>query len=61
MFDPYMDGPGAVKAGCARCQTLLEIHEHHQKMLRLMRAFAPPPAPKKKSAAVDDRQESLFG
>jgi hypothetical protein len=61
MYDPYTDGRGAVKAGCARCEMLADIHESHEKMLRLMRAFAPPPvAPRKQSPAFDDRQESLF-
>jgi hypothetical protein len=61
MFDPYMDGRGAVKAGCTRCEALAEIHDCHQKMLRLMRGFAPPPViPKKPGTSFDDRQESLF-
>lgn len=61
MFDPFADGPGAIKAGCERCTALLEIHASHQRMLMLMRGFAPPVS--KKSAAqqaLDDAQESLF-
>ena len=60
-YDPYMDGRGGIKAGCTRCELLAEIHECHEKMLRLMRGFAPPPAaPKKEAAGFDERQESLF-
>ena len=61
MFDPYSDGPGAVKAGCTRCEALLDINDCHQKMLRLMRTFAPQTSKKQPAALVDDRQESLFG
>ncbi len=60
MFDPYADGAGAVRGGCDRCNALLEIHECHQRMLRLMRTFAPPPVKKKADGAFDDLQESLF-
>jgi len=60
MFDPYSDGAGAVKGGCARCTSLLEIHECHQRMLRLMRSFAPPVVKKKTAVPFDDLQESLF-
>jgi len=61
MYDPYMDGRGAVKAGCTRCETLADIYEIHEKMLRLMRTFAPPPpTPKKPAEGFDERQESLF-
>jgi hypothetical protein len=61
MFDPFADGLGAIKGNCERCTALLEIHNHHQHMLKLMRSFAPPL--KKKSAAqqaFDDAQASLF-
>jgi hypothetical protein len=60
MFDPYADGRGAVKAGCNRCEALAEIHDCHQKMLQLMRGFAPPVLPKKPDTFFDDRQQSLF-
>jgi hypothetical protein len=42
MFDPFEGGRGAVKGGCPRCTSLVEICEMHQKMLALMRTFAPP-------------------
>jgi hypothetical protein len=61
MFDPYADGLGAIRGNCERCTVLLEIHNHHQRMLTLMRAFAP--VSQRKSAAqqaLDDAQASLF-
>ncbi len=50
-----------MRGGCARCLSLVEICELHQKMLALMRTFAPP-AEKKKgaAAAASDRQIGLF-
>jgi hypothetical protein len=60
MFDPYSDGPGAVKGGCTRCNSLLEIHDCHQRMIGLMRTFAPPSGKKKVANPFDDLQESLF-
>jgi hypothetical protein len=60
-FDPFADGPGAVRGGCERCIALLEIHTHHQRMMALMKGFSPPM--QKKSAtqrAFDDAQASLF-
>lgn len=61
MYDPYMDGRGGVKAGCTRCGALADIHELHEKMIRLMRGFAPPAlAPKEQESSYDERQESLF-
>lgn len=59
-FDPYMDGRGAIKGACAKCNALVEIHEAHQKMIALMRTFAPPQPFSRKAATVIDRQESLF-
>jgi hypothetical protein len=61
-FDPYSDGAGAVKGGCVKCLALVEIHECHQKMVRLMRGFAPVAVRKKAGEReFEDRQESLFG
>ena len=61
-FDPYSDGLGGVKGGCARCLALVEIHQCHQKMMGLMRGFAPVALKKKaRDAEFEDRQESLFG
>ena len=60
MFDPYTDGPGAVKAGCQRCAALIEINALHQRMLALMKTFAPPHAERKPKPGLADLQESLF-
>jgi hypothetical protein len=61
-FDPAMDGPGAIRGNCQRCNDLLVIHDLHQKALRLMRTFRP--AEEKKVAPKveggDDRQMGLF-
>ena len=59
MFNPADGGEGAVKGGCPRCATLLEISETHQKMLALMRTFAPPDK-KRKTTAAATSQISLF-
>lgn len=60
-FDPYLDGPGAVKGGCEKCTALLDIHNHHVKMLALMRRFNPPPEPKRRDDPTKHLQASLFG
>jgi hypothetical protein len=60
-FDPYVDGPGAIRGACPKCTALLEIHGLHQKMMALMRTFTPPADKKKVSEAVDARQIGLFG
>ena len=60
-FDPAMDGPGAVKGNCQRCNDLVVIQDLHQKALRLMRTFRPAEEKKaSKQEGVDDRQMSLF-
>ncbi len=60
MFDPFEGGRGAVKGGCVRCLSLVEILESHQKMMALMRTFAPPPEKKRTEAAAADLQIGLF-
>ena len=61
-FDPYLDGRGAIRGGCTRCEALVEIQECHQRMLLLMRQFAPPEARKLLLRKGDDShlQDSLF-
>jgi hypothetical protein len=61
-FDPATDGPGAIRGGCTRCTTLHEIYLCHQRMMTLMRGFAPPQPRKKITPADRDRelQASLF-
>jgi hypothetical protein len=60
-YDPVDGGIGAVKGNCARCNELVEIYEHHQKMLRLMRQFQPAPV-KRKAASANflELQQNLF-
>jgi hypothetical protein len=60
MFDPEVDGIGAIKGGCSRCQDLQDIFESHQRTLRLMRTFAPPVQRQKSTALGADRQQNLF-
>ena len=60
-FDPAMDGSGAIRGNCQRCNDLLVIHELHQKALRLMRTFRPTEQKKPSTKpAADDRQLGLF-
>jgi hypothetical protein len=60
MFDPSEEGRGAVKGGCARCMSLVEICELHQRMLALMRTFAPPSQKRAKKNDFADLQIGLF-
>ncbi len=60
-FDPYADGPGAIKGACARCEALLEIYQCHQKMVALMRTFTPPAQRRKPVDDFAERQANLFG
>jgi hypothetical protein len=56
-----MDGPGAIRGGCEKCALLLEIHTRHTEMVAMMRRFAPPQAPKRRSDRLADLQQNLFG
>jgi hypothetical protein len=56
-----MDGPGAIRGGCEKCTLLLEIHVRHKEMVAMMRRFAPPQASKRRTDAVTDLQQNLFG
>jgi hypothetical protein len=61
MFDPFEGGRGGVKGGCPKCNSLVDICEMHQKMLALMRTFAPPPVKKKRmNPEPPDLQIGLF-
>ena len=60
MFDPLEAGRGGVKGGCPRCTALVEILETHQKMMALMRTFAPPADKKRKRNNLPDLQIGLF-
>ncbi|HYA18126.1 MAG TPA: hypothetical protein VEF06_11700 [Bryobacteraceae bacterium] len=60
-FDPYIDGPGAIRGGCEKCTLLLEIHNRHVEMVAMMRKFTPPQPPRRKSTNAASRQQNLFG
>ena len=55
-----MDGPGAIRGNCPRCNDLAAIHDLHQKTLTLMRTFRPSEGKKPKLETNDDRQLGLF-
>jgi hypothetical protein len=61
-FDPAMDGPGAIKGNCQRCNDLMVIHDLHQKALRMMRTFKPTEEKRiaPRPGTGDDRQLGLF-
>jgi len=58
-YDPREDGRGAIRGGCEKCEQLAEINDLHVRMLALMRAFTPPPPPRKRPAPAS-KQVSLF-
>jgi len=61
MFDPEADGIGAIKGGCPRCLELQAIFESHNRIMQLMRGFAPIPAPRNKPKDPGpDGQQDLF-
>jgi hypothetical protein len=60
-FDPHGEGRGVIRGGCAKCAALLEIEECHQRMLSLMRGFAPPRNVTKHASNSAAMQPSLFG
>jgi phage FluMu protein Com len=61
MFDPEVNGIGAIKGGCPRCQELRDIFVSNQHTLQLMRAFAPMQEQRRNPADPDpDRQQDLF-
>ena len=50
-----------MKGGCVRCLSLVEICESHQKMMALMRTFAPPaPVKRRKKPEPPHLQIGLF-
>jgi hypothetical protein len=60
-YDPASDGEGGVRGGCTRCLRLLEIHEHHARLMGLMRSFGPMRERAGKPVdAMDARQLGLF-
>jgi len=64
-YNPAIDGRGAIKGGCARCDLLFQIWETSLKLNQLIRKFDPshddlqrPPKPR--PPAHDPRQLSLI-
>jgi hypothetical protein len=59
-----VDGPGAIRGGCARCTLLFEIWETSLRLNRLIRNFDPNYDDLKRRVeqppAVDPRQMSLI-
>jgi hypothetical protein len=63
-YNPAVDGPGAIRGGCARCTLLFEIWETSLRLNRLIRNFDPNYDDLKRRVeqppAVDPRQMSLI-
>jgi hypothetical protein len=62
-YDPEIDGIGAIRGGCRRCQLLFDIWDHHNKMVRLIREFGhreEDGAKAKSAEAANERQMSLL-
>ena len=63
-YNPAVDGPGAIRGACARCQLLFEIWESSLKLNQLIRRFNPnhddAVKPVAKGIAPDPRQMSLI-
>jgi hypothetical protein len=65
-YNPPVDGQGAIKGGCQRCELLFQIWETSIKMNQLIRKFDPGFDDLKRRAAPkplehDPRQMSLIG
>jgi hypothetical protein len=63
-YNPAVDGRGAIKGGCLRCNLLADIWETSLKLNALIRKFDPNhddlQAPKEPQPAADPRQLSLI-
>ena len=59
-FDPYADGRGAIPDNCEKCTNLADIHDTYQRLLLMMRGFAPPQTRRRVPPQVADLQTSLF-
>jgi hypothetical protein len=63
-YNPAVDGLGAIRGGCPRCQLLYEIWRASLELNRLIRQFNPAhddmERPRPEIAAVDPRQMSLI-
>ena len=59
-YDPEIDGLGGIRGGCRRCEMLLEIYQHQQQMVRLIREFGTREEARSNVPPVEDRQLSLL-
>lgn len=61
-YNPLIEGEGAIKGGCPKCQLLLEIALAHRQMVGLMKKVKDASTSKRPDlAAADETQLSLFG
>ena len=63
-YNPSVDGPGAIRGACPRCNLLLEICEASLRLNKLIRSFDPKYDDLRrrveKAPAVDPRQMRLI-
>jgi hypothetical protein len=60
-YNPALEGEGAIKGGCPKCQLLLEIFHAHRQMVTLMRKVKDVPQKKGSGAPADSgAQMDLF-
>jgi hypothetical protein len=59
-YDPRLDGEGGIRGGCRRCYALLDIYKQHHGLMAALREFGSSAERKKREAAVQDKQQSLF-
>ncbi len=63
LYDPADGGQGAIRGGCPRCQSLLELYIQHARLVQMMRSFGPQAEerPKREPKIKNDGvQASLF-
>ncbi len=60
-YNPAIDGEGAIKGGCPKCQLLLEIFYAHRQMVALMRQMKDTSQKQAAARANDGAQMDLFG
>jgi hypothetical protein len=59
-YNPAIDGEGAIKGGCPKCQLLLEIFYAHRQMVTLMRKVKDVSQTQAASRPNDAAQMDLF-
>jgi hypothetical protein len=61
-YDPQ-EGEGGIRGACSRCYALLEIYQHHRRLMELIRTFGPMrerASDTDTQIFIDPRQRSLF-